>query len=230
MKTIGLIGGMSWESSLEYYRIINEKVKNELGSFHSAKLVLYSLDFEEIQTLQHEDKWDELTLIMKDAAKTLEKAGADIILICTNTMHKMADDVQDNITVPLIHIADATAESILLNGLKKAGLLGTKFTMEHDFYKKRLTDKFGIDVIIPDESDRDIIHKALYSELCIGEIIESSKKEFLRIIDNLVEKGAEGIILGCTEIPLLVKQSDVSVPVFDTTAIHAEKAVKEALK
>lgn len=221
---------MSWESSLEYYRIINEKVKNELGSFHSAKLVLYSLDFEEIQTLQHEDKWDELTLIMKDAAKTLEKAGADIILICTNTMHKMADDVQDNITVPLIHIADATAESILLNGLKKAGLLGTKFTMEHDFYKKRLTDKFGIDVIIPDESDRDIIHKALYSELCIGEIIESSKKEFLRIIDNLVEKGAEGIILGCTEIPLLVKQSDVSVPVFDTTAIHAEKAVKEALK
>lgn len=221
---------MSWESSLEYYRIINEKVKNELGGFHSAKLVLYSLDFEEIQTLQHEDKWDELTLIMKDAAKTLEKAGADIILICTNTMHKMADDVQDYITVPLIHIADATAESILLNGLKKAGLLGTKFTMEHDFYKKRLTDKFGIDVIIPDESDRDIIHKALYSELCIGEIIESSKKEFLRIIDNLVEKGAEGIILGCTEIPLLVKQSDVSVPVFDTTAIHAEKAVKEALK
>lgn len=230
MKTIGLIGGMSWESSHEYYRIINEKVKEELGGLHSAKLILYSVDFEEIQLLQHKNRWEELTGRMVDIAKTVEKAGADMIVICTNTMHKMADDVQKSISVPLIHIADATAEAIRDQGLGKVGLLGTRFTMEQDFYKKRISDKFNIDVIIPCEKERELIHKILYSELCIGKIIESSKSEFLEVIDNLVKKGAGGIILGCTEIPLIVKQKDVPVPVFDTTAIHAGKAVKEALK
>ncbi len=230
MKTIGLIGGMSWESSHEYYRIINEKVKEELGGLHSARLILYSVDFEEIQLLQHKNSWEELTRKMVDIAKKVENTGADMIVICTNTMHKMADEVQKNISVPLIHIADATAEAIRDHGLGKVGLLGTRFTMEQDFYKKRISDKFGIDVIIPDEKERELIHKILYSELCLGKIIESSKSDFLKVIDNLVEKGAGGIILGCTEIPLIVNQKDVPVPVFDTTAIHAEKAVKEALK
>ncbi len=230
MKTIGLIGGMSWESSLEYYRIINEKVKKELGGLHSAKSILYSVDFEEIQILQHKDEWDKLTKIMIDAAKSLEKAGADMIVICTNTMHKMADDVQNKITIPILHISDATAQSIQEHGLNKVGLLGTRFTMEQDFYKTRLSDKYGLDVIIPGNDDIDIVHKIIYDELCLGKIVESSKKEFLRIIENLVKNGAEGIILGCTEIPLLVKQADVSVPVFDTTNIHAERAVLEAIK
>ncbi len=230
MKTIGLLGGMSWESSLEYYRIINEKVKNELGGLHSSKSILYSVDFEEIEVLQHQNKWEELTVIMINAAKSLEKAGADMVLICTNTMHKMADDVQKNISIPLVHIADATAQSIQQQGLKKIGLLGTKFTMEQDFYKGKLLEKYGIDVVIPNDTDREIVHKVIYNELCLGEIKDSSKKEYIRIIENLVRDGAEGIILGCTEIPLLVKQTDVSVPVFDTTTIHAENAVMKAIE
>ena len=230
MKTIGLIGGMSWESSLEYYRIINEKVKKELGGLHSAQSILYSVDFEEIQILQHQGEWARLTEIMIDVAKNLEKAGADMIVICTNTMHKMADDVQNEITIPLLHIADATAESIQEHGMNKVGLLGTRFTMEQDFYKTRLSDKYGMDVITPGNNDMDIVHKIIYDELCLGRIVESSKQQFLRIIENLVDNGAEGIILGCTEIPLLVKQTDVSVPIFDTTNIHAERAVLEAIK
>lgn len=230
MKTIGLIGGMSWESSLEYYRIINEKVKKELGGLHSAQSLMYSVDFEQIKVLQHEGKWDELTIIMIDAAKRLEKGGAEMIVICTNTMHKMADDVQKSINLPLIHIADTTAQSIKSQNLKKIGLLGTKFTMEQDFYKKRLTEKHGLEVIIPNEEDRDIVHHIIYNELCLGNIKDVSKKEYLRIIENLIENGAEGIILGCTEIPLLVKQNDVSVPIFDTTTLHAEGAVMEAIK
>jgi len=230
MKTIGLLGGMSWESSLEYYRIINEKVKNELGGLHSSKSILYSVDFEEIEVLQHQNKWEELTVIMINAAKSLEKAGADMVLICTNTMHKMADDVQKNISIPLVHIADATAQAIQQQGLKKIGLLGTKFTMEQDFYKGKLLEKYGIDVVIPNDTDREIVHKVIYNELCLGEIKDSSKKEYIRIIENLVRDGAEGIILGCTEIPLLVKQTDVSVPVFDTTTIHAENAVMKAIE
>ena len=230
MKTIGLIGGMSWESSLEYYRIINEKVKKELGGLHSAQSIMYSVDFENIKTLQHEGKWDELTNIMIDAAKRLEKAGADLLVICTNTMHKMANEVENSINLPLLHIADATAESIKKQNLSKIGLLGTKFTMEQDFYKGRLQEKHNIDVVIPKDEDRDIVHKIIYNELCLGNIKDSSKKEYIRIIDDLIKQGAQGVILGCTEIPLLVKQNDISFPVFDTTTIHAEFAVLEAIK
>ena len=228
MKTIGLIGGMSWESSAEYYRIINETVKEKLGGLHSAKCIMYSLDFEEIEKLQHRGKWKEATELMIDAAKRIEKGGADFILICTNTMHKMADEVQSNIKIPLLHIADATAEKIISKGLKKVGLLGTKFTMEEDFYKGRLS-KFGLDVIIPEEDEREIIHSIIYKELCLGEIKGSSKEKFKKIIENLVYKGAEGIILGCTEIPLLIKQEDSPVPLFDTTKIHAQSAVELSL-
>lgn len=230
MKTIGLIGGMSWESSLEYYRIINQKVKKELGGLHSAQSLLYSVDFEGIQKLQHEGKWDELTNIMIDAAKNLEKGGAEMIVICTNTMHKMAQDVQDNINLPLLHIADTTAWAIQEQNLKTIGLLGTKFTMEQDFYKGRLTERFGMDVRIPNQEDRDIVHHIIYKELCLGNIKDASKKEYVRIIERMVEDGIEGVILGCTEIPLLVKQEDVSIPIFDTTTIHAEMAVMEAIK
>ncbi|MBI9054910.1 MAG: aspartate/glutamate racemase family protein [Bacteroidales bacterium] len=230
MKTIGLIGGMSWESSLEYYRILNEKVKSELGGLHSAKTILFSVDFEQIKILQHEGNWNELTEIMIDAAQSLEKAGADMIVICTNTMHKMANEVQNSINLPLLHIADATAHSIKDKKLRKVGLLGTKFTMEQEFYKNRLIDKHHIDVVIPNDNDRDIIHKIIYNELCLGNIKDASKKEYIRIINNLIEQGAEGVILGCTEIPLLIKQEDVTIPIFDTTTIHAEMAVLEALK
>ena len=230
MKTIGLIGGMSWESSLEYYRIMNEKVKVELGGFHSAKLILYSVDFAEIYKLQHQDRWDDLTTIMTEAAKSLQRAGAEIIMIGTNTMHKMADDIEKSIDLPLVHIADATAEVIKGKGLTKTGLLGTKFTMEQDFYKNRLIEKHGLDVIVPDASDRNIVHDIIYHDLCLGEINKSAKKSFLKIIDKLIISGAESIILGCTEIPLMIKQEDVRVPVLDTTRIHAEKAVMVAIR
>ena len=229
MKTIGLIGGMSWESSLEYYRILNEKVKEKLGSLHSAKCILFSVDFNEIAELQHKDKWDELTKIMIDAAQSVEKAGADMVLICTNTMHKMAEDVQKSINIPLLHIVDATAEAIKKQNLKKVALLGTKFTMKQDFYKGRLKEKHNIDVVIPEENEMELVHKIIYNELCFGDIKTSSKKEYVKIIENLIKQGAEGVILGCTEIPLLIKQNDVSIPVFDTTTIHAESAVINAI-
>jgi len=229
MKTIGLIGGMSWESSLEYYRIINETVKEMLGGFHSAKSIMYSVDFEEVEKLQHQNKWEDATEIMVDVAQRVEKAGADFIVMCTNTMHKMAVEVQKSIEIPLLHIADVTAENIKARGFKKVGLLGTKFTMEEDFYKGRLYKKHGIEVIIPDEKERQIIHDILYDELCLGEIKKISKDKFREIIDDLVERGAEGIILGCTEIPLLVNQEDYEIPLFDTTTIHAKAAVEYAL-
>lgn len=228
MKTIGLIGGMSWESSLEYYRIINQKVREELGGLHSAQSLMYSVDFEPIMKLQHDDNWEELTQIMIEAAKRLEKGGAELIVICTNTMHKMAEDVERNINLPLIHIADSAAKAIKSKGIKKVGLLGTKFTMEQDFYKKRLAEKYDIEVVIPNDEDREVVHKIIYNELCLGDIKKTSKNEYIRIIDDLVQNGAEGVILGCTEIPLLVKQHDVSIPIFDTTTIHAESAVLEA--
>jgi len=230
MKTIGLIGGMSWESSLEYYRIINEQIKEKLGGLHSAKSLMYSVDFDEIEKLQHQGNWKDATKLMIDAAKRLEMGGADFIVICTNTMHKMADEVQRNIKIPLLHIADATAEKIKAKGLKKVGLLGTKFTMEEDFYKGRLIKKYGLDVLIPNENDRQIVHDVIYQELCLGKINHSSKEQFIRIINNLVKDGAEAVILGCTEIPLLVQQKDVKVLLFDTTRIHAETAVEYSLK
>lgn len=229
MKTIGLIGGMSWESSAEYYRILNQTTKEQLGGLHSAPIVMYSVEFDEIVKLQHEGKWDELTAIMVDAAKRLERAGANLVLICTNTMHKMASEVESATALPLLHIADATASRIIEKKLKRVALLGTKFTMEQDFYKGRLSAKFGLDVIVPSADDREIVHRIIYNELCQGTILESSKNEYLRIIASLVSQGAEGIILGCTEIPLLVKQTDVAVPIFDTTTIHAQEAVKMAL-
>lgn len=230
MKTIGLIGGMSWESSLEYYRIINEQVKEKLGGLHSAKSLMYSLDFDLIEKLQQQEKWDELTSIMIKATQDLEKGGADFVLICTNTMHKMAEDIQDNINIPLLHIADTTAERIKEKSLKKVGLLGTNFTMEKDFYKGRLTNKHGLEVIVPKKEDRQIIHQIIYQELCLGEIKSSSRDQYVKILNKLVDSGAEAVILGCTEIPLLVHQEDVNIPLFDTTNIHAETAVEYALK
>jgi aspartate racemase len=229
MKTIGLIGGMSWESSSVYYNIINETVKERLGGLHSAKCILYSVDFEEIASLQHQGKWEELTKLMINFAQQLERAGADFIVICTNTMHKMAEEVQDNIHIPLLHIADATAEKIIEQGLGKPGLLGTKFTMEEDFYKQRLKKKYSINVIIPSYADREIIDSVIYNELCLGKIKQSSKEKFREIITKLVSIGADGLILGCTEIPLLISQEDVEVPLFDTTAIHSKAAVAFAL-
>lgn len=230
MKTIGLIGGMSWESSLEYYRIINEATKTKLGGLHSAKCLMYSVDFHEIEVLQHQNRWDELTETMVNAGVRLKNGGADFIVICTNTMHKMADDIEKRVGLKVLHIAEVTGEKIVKQGLKKVGLLGTKFTMEQDFYKKVLKEKSNIDVVIPDEDDRDIVHDVIYRELCKGIINESSKKEYMRIIDNLIKKGAEGIVLGCTEIPLLIKQEYVNVPIFDTTTIHAVSAVEYALR
>ena len=230
MKTIGLIGGMSWESSLEYYSIINQQVKEKLGGLHSAKSLMYSLDFDLIEKLQQQEKWEELISIMIKAAQGLEKGGADFVLICTNTMHKMAEDVQDNINIPLLHIADTTAERIKEKDLKKIGLLGTNFTMEEDFYKGRLTNKHGLEIIVPKKEDRQIIHQIIYQELCLGQIKPSSKDQYIEIINKLVDSGAEAVILGCTEIPLLVQQEDVNIPLFDTTSIHAETAVEFALK
>ena len=229
MKTIGLIGGMSWESSLEYYRIINETAKLKLGGLHSAQCLMYSVDFEKIEVLQHEEKWDELTEIMIDVAQKLKNGGADFIIICTNTMHKMANDIERRAGIKVLHIAEVTGQQIVKKGIKKVGLLGTKFTMEQDFYKKVLRDKFSIDVIIPDENEREIVHGIIYNELCKGIISEASKKKYIKIINNLALKGAEGVVLGCTEIPLLIQQEDVDLPVFDTTTIHAISAVEFAL-
>ena len=229
MKTIGLIGGMSWESSLEYYRIINETIKLKLGGLHSAKCLMYSVDFEEIKELQHQDKWEELTDIMVTSAERLKSGGADFIVICTNTMHKMASDIENRVGIEVLHIAEATGEEIIGKRIKKVGLLGTKFTMEQDFYKKVLKEKFNIEVLIPEENEREIIHNVIYNELCNGIINEASKEKFKKIIDNLALKGAEGVVLGCTEIPLLIKQEDVNIPVFDTTTIHAIAAVEFSL-
>lgn len=230
MKTIGLIGGMSWESSLEYYRILNQIAKERLGGFHSAKCIMYSFDFEEIETLQSQNKWEELGVLMIEAAKRVKHGGADFIVICTNTMHKFADEIQADIEIPLLHIADVTGEQVIKRGLTTVGLLGTKFTMEEDFYTKRLEDQFHLSVIIPGDDDRDEIHNIIYQELCQGIIHLSSKERFSDIIDTLAMRGAEGVILGCTEIPLLIGQEDVGIPIFDTTRIHAASAIDYALK
>lgn len=230
MKTIGLIGGMSWESSQEYYRIINETAREKLGGLHSAQSLLYSFDFAEIEELQHSGNWEEATRRMVKAAQNLEEGGADFVLICTNTMHKMANEVQSGIKIPLLHIADPTGETIKAKGITKIGLLGTKFTMEHDFYKGRLSEKFGLEVVVPDEQDRQSVHDIIYDELCLGEVRQSSRKEYQQTIRKLGEQGAQGVILGCTEIGLLIQREDVALPVFDTTRIHAEAAVDRALQ
>ena len=230
MKTIGLIGGMSWESSIEYYRIINETVGEKLGGLHSAECIMYSVDFAEVEPLQHQDRWAEATEAMIEAARHIERGGADFVVLCTNTMHKTADELQEHIQIPLLHIADATARAIQVQGLGKVGLLGTRFTMEDDFYKGRLTDKHSLDVVVPTEEQRQIVHRVIYDELCLGRIEQSSKDEYLAIMADLVRRGAEGIILGCTEIGLLVGAGDCPVPVFDTTHIHAVAAVEYALE
>lgn len=230
MKTIGLIGGMSWESSLEYYRIINETVNARLGRLHSAECLMYSVDFDEIERLQHQGRWEELTGIMVDTARRLKNSGADFIVICTNTMHKMADDIEKSAGIKVLHIAEAAGSKIVEKGIKRVGLLGTRFTMEGNFYRKVLKDKFDIDVIIPEEAERESVHAVIYNELCKGVINKASKEAYIKIIDRLVLQGAEGIVLGCTEIPLLIKQEDVKVPVFDTTEIHAVSAVEYALE
>lgn len=228
MKTIGLIGGMSWESSAEYYRIINEEIKKKLGGLHSAKCLLYSVDFKEIEHYQSIGAWDKAGEALGQVARSLEKAGADFIVICTNTMHKVLGYIQEMITIPILHIADATAEQIIRQDICSVGLLGTKYTMEQDFYKSRIASH-AINVIVPDDDERELINNIIYQELCLGEIKQSSKNIYKKIINNLVDKGAEGIILGCTEIGLLVKAEDSKVPLFDTTLIHAQKAVNKSL-
>ena len=229
MKTIGMIGGMSWESSIEYYRIVNQTVREKLGGLHSAKSIMVSVEFAEIEALQHQDRWDELAAILIEAARSLERGGADFVIICTNTMHKLYDILQNQIKIPMLNIADATAEKIKAQGIDKIALLGTRFTMEEDFYKGRLADKYGLDVIIPSSAQREIVHRVIYDELCAGIIKPDSKQKYAEIIQGLAAEGVGGIILGCTEIGLLVKQADSPVPLFDTTEIHARAAVYYAL-
>ena len=223
MKTIGLIGGMSWESTATYYQIINTTVKEQLGGLHSAKLLLYSVDFAEIEEYQSSGQWDKSAEVLAKAALNLEKSGADFIVICTNTMHKVAPQIQAQLTVPIFHIADATADALIQSGVKKAALLGTKYTMTQDFYKDKLTAA-GIHVLVPEADDIETVNRVIYEELCLGIISPASKTEYLRIIGDLAAKGAQGVILGCTEIGLLIKQADTSLPVFDTTLIHGRKA------
>lgn len=229
MKTIGLLGGMSWESTLEYYRILNEGVNQQLGGLHSAKIIMHSVDFGPIEKLMQDGAWDTIGSILIGASQDLEKAGADFLLICTNTMHKLAEKIENSISIPLLHIADSTAEMLLNGKIEKVGLLGTAFTMEQNFYRKRLESRFGLEVIIPGKEQRKTVNNVIFSELCHGKIVKSSRKRYIGIIEQLAEAGAEGIILGCTEIGLLVKQDDVAVKLFDTTAIHAAKAVIMAL-
>lgn len=228
MKTIGLLGGMSWESTIPYYRIINQTVKENLGGLHSARCILYSVEFAEIEEMQASGRWAESGRILGEAAKKLEDAGADFLVICTNTMHKVASQVQSMIEIPLLHIAEVTAEELLEQGIAKVALLGTKYTMTQDFYKDKLIEK-GIEVMIPQEADIELVNNVIFRELCLGEIKNSSKLDFLRIIDELSGMGVQGIILGCTEIGMLVNQEDTSIPLFDTTLIHARKAALAAL-
>lgn len=228
MKTIGLIGGMSWESTAHYYSGLNEGVKAKLGGLHSAKIAMVSVDFAPIEKLQHLGDWDATADILIDAAKNVEAAGADFVMICTNTMHEVAPKIEEEISIPILHIADATADAIKDKEFKKVGLLGTAFTMERDFYKGRLTDKHRIDVIVPNKKERKIVHDVIYQELCLGEIKDTSKALYIKIIERLANEGAEAVILGCTEIGMLVRQADTDVVLLDTTAIHAEKAVELA--
>lgn len=229
MKTIGLLGGMSWESTLGYYQTINKEVKRALGGLHSAKLCLYSVDFHEIEQLQHRGEWDKTAAILARGAQSLEAAGADFFLICTNTMHKVADKVASAVNIPLIHIADATAEQLQSEGVSTVGLLGTRFTMEQDFYKQRLATQFNMQVLIPNQRARNTIHEVIYNELCLGKINPDSRDFYLTEIKKLQQQGAQAVILGCTEIAMLVQPRHTDVPLFDTTAIHAQKAVSLAL-
>ena len=229
MKTIGLLGGMSWESTVGYYRAINEGVKKSLGGLHSAKIILHSVDFDPIEKLQHKGDWEGTARILTAAALSIQAAGADFLLICTNTMHKVAPEIEKAVQIPLLHIADATAEHLANKGFKTVGLLGTAFTMEHDFYRGRLTEKHGLKVLVPNSTDRNLVHSVIYQELCLGQMVESSKAEYLRIIEHLSSQGAEAVILGCTEVGMLVDQTDTNVELCDTTAIHAAKAVEYAI-
>lgn len=229
MKTIGLIGGMSWESTVTYYQLINETVKQQLGGLHSAKLLLYSVDFAQIEEYQAKGEWDESARVLAEVAENLEKAGADFIVICTNTMHKVVPQMKEKIRIPIVHIAEATAEALREAGITKVGLLGTKYTMTQDFYKAKLVEA-GIEVVIPDETGVEIVNNVIYNELCLGIIKEESRQKFLEIIAQLGRDGAQGVILGCTEIGLLVKQENTSMSVFDTTQIHAVKAALQAVR
>jgi aspartate racemase len=229
MKTVGLLGGMSWESTAGYYKAINEGVRNKLGGLHSAQIVMFSVDFAPIEKLQHQGDWAGAAHILSDAAKKIEAAGADFLLICTNTMHKVAPQIEQVIKIPILHIADATAELLLKNGIKTVGLLGTAFTMEEEFYKDRLKEKYGLEVIVPNTTDRKKVHTVIYDELCNGKIESNSKIEFLRIISELSQNGAEAVILGCTEIGMLVNQIDTTVILYDTTQIHANSAVEKII-
>lgn len=229
MRTIGLIGGMSWESSAHYYRIVNELVRDAAGGLHSARVLMCSVDFAEIESCQVEERWDDAALDLAEAARALERGGADCVVLCTNTMHKVAAQVAAAIAIPFIHIVDATAAAIRAAGLRRVGLLGTRFTMEEDFYVARLADRSRVEVLVPDAADRAIVNRVIYDELCLGRVEERSRAEYLRIIDDLIARGAEGVVLGCTEIMMLVGEGDVSVPTFDTTTLHARAAVEFAL-
>jgi aspartate racemase len=229
MKKIGLIGGMSWESSLVYYKLLNEKVRELRGGFHSARCIMESLDFAQIESLQHQNDWTSLNKLMAEAAGNLEKAGADLIVLCTNTMHLCQEAIREAVSIPFLHIASATGQRIVEQKLRTVALLGTKFTMEKDFYKQVLADEFGIQTLVPNKPQREEVHRIIYKELVHGQVREDSRKTFQKIISNLQQDGAEGVILGCTEIPLLIKREDVEIPIFDTTAIHAEEAVRRAL-
>ena len=230
MKVLGILGGMSWESTLTYYRLLNEHVKQRLGGLHSAKMVLYSVDFAEVEALQQGNQWDEAGALLAEAAYNLEKAGAEGLLIATNTMHKVAGHIAARITVPLLHIADATGELLRAQGLTKVGLLGTAYTMEQDFYKQRLVEGFGLSVCIPQAADRAEVHRIIFEELCRGEMRAASRRCLVRVAEGLGAEGAQGIILGCTELGLLLRQEDVQIPLFDTTRIHALAAVDWALR
>jgi aspartate racemase len=230
MRVIGLLGGMSWESTELYYRLINEGIKNKLGGLHSARIVLVSVDFHEIEEMQRRGDWAGAGQALAQAAKQVEAAEADFLLICTNTMHKVAPEVQKAISIPVLHLADATGRRIKEAGMKTIGLLGTSFTMEQDFYKGRLVERYGLTVLIPPKPDREIVHRIIYEELCMGQVRDASRDEYLRIMEDLRGRGAEGIIEGCTEIAMLVQQQHTDIPLFDTTSIHAEEAVLEATK
>jgi len=229
MKTIGLLGGMSWESTQSYYAAINRGVKEQLGGLHSAKIAMYSVDFAQIEKLQHAGDWPQTAQILAQSAKRIEAAGADFLLICTNTMHKVAPQIQEQLNIPILHIADATAQLLQTDGVTKVGLLGTAFTMEQDFYKGRLSEQFNIEVLVPDAQQRKLVHNVIYSELCLGKIKAGSRQAYLEIVDDLFKCGAQAVILGCTEIALLIDQSHTKVPLYDTTKIHANAAVHAAL-
>lgn len=230
MKVIGLIGGMSWESSLEYYRLLNQGVKERLGPLASARVLMYSVNFQPLETMMREGRWSDVAAELGDAAERLERGGADFFLICTNTMHKMAGQVAQRVSIPLIHIGDATGQAVKSQGLERVGLLGTRFTMEEPFLKKHLLDRFDLETVVPDKTGREEVNRIIFDELCQGRILEESRLSLLNVIEDLAERGAQGVVLGCTELPLLVKPGDTRIPMFDTTALHAAQAVKFALE